>query len=108
MPTVTRKDLERQVMALQALAMECAKARTISVFVDYFGHVDAIMIRAHTDWKPGSEADFELPVVQLNLSDAFMSLAQTLDVLKHAHRSLLRMHMQALDTLDSEHTEVEA
>ena len=108
MPTVTRKDLERQVMALQSLAMECAKANTAAVFVEYFGHVDVIMVRAYTRWKPSSEADFELPVVQLNLSDAFMGLAQTLDMLKHAHRSLLRMHMQALDTLDSEHTEVEA
>ena len=107
MPTVTRKDLERQVMALQSLAMECAKANTVAVFVEYFGHVDAIMVRAHKYWRPGAEADFELPVLQLNLSDAFMSLAQTLDVLKHAYRSVARLHLQKLGTLDSEHTEVE-
>lgn len=46
MTTVTRKEIEQQVMALQSLAMQCAKDHSLDIDVRYKGRSDQVVIKA--------------------------------------------------------------
>lgn len=97
MATVTRKDIEQRVMALQSLAMECAKSRTVNVTVIYDGSCDEVEVSA----GDATKVDGIIPLREwcgspVMLEDALASLEQ-------AHKDILALHNEALATMKSEH-----
>jgi hypothetical protein len=100
MPTVTRKDIERQVMALQSLAMECAKARTVKVVTMYDGENDWVTLQLN--------GEFQKVIPLREWGGVPVALSDALNNLQAARCKVTAMHMQALDTLSSENTEVGA
>lgn len=97
MSTVTRKDIEQRVMALQSLAMECAKSRTVEVVITYDGRNDVVNLSTDDDVLVAEV----IPLREWCASPVILSDA--LDQLKQAHADILAMHHEALATMTSEH-----
>jgi hypothetical protein len=100
MTTTTRKDVEQGVMALQSLAMECAKRHTIHIDVKYRAARDEVVVMASLPSDSMSGERYAQAVPLREWCSTPVNLADAVEQLAKVRKDLIALHMDQIEGVE--------